>query len=163
MEPRLRRRRSKPEDEPRDPSRRGLESDTATSQRLRAIPRQGTRTERAVRRLLHEAGLRFRIENGDLPGSPDVANRRNRWAVFVHGCFWHHHVGCPRATVPKRNADFWKAKFAANRARDERAVRYLHNGDYYVLTLWECEVSNQARLRQRLSDLFHYARGKRAS
>src|SRR5213594_720187 len=99
--------------------------DPETSARLARIRQKDTAAEQAVRRVLHELGLRFRVRNRDLPGAPDAANRARRWAVFVHGCFWHAHAGCYRATVPKRNREFWVAKFADNRARDRRVTREL--------------------------------------
>ena len=88
-------------------------------------------------------------------GSPDVANRSQRWAVFVHGCYWHDHRGCRRATVPKRNTEFWLEKFAGNRRRDARALRQLRARGYRALVIWECEVERKreavaARVRRVL-------------
>lgn len=123
--------------------------DKATSARLGRIRQADTSPERAVRSALHSAGLRFRKSNRDLPGSPDIANRRARWAVFVHGCFWHQHKGCPRATSPKRNAAFWLEKFRANRERDRRVQRALRGMGYVVATFWECEADDTALLRMR--------------
>jgi len=70
-------------------------------------------------------GLRFRLHRADLPGTPDVVPPSWRVALFVHGCFWHRHPGCPKATVPKSNRAYWENKFAANVARDARASREL--------------------------------------
>ncbi len=98
-----------------------------------------------MREILSELGFRYRVTNRDLPGSPDLANRAHLWAVFVHGCFWHSHDGCPRATVPKRNHEFWVAKFAANRLRDARATIDLRKLGFRVLTVWECELKQRPR------------------
>jgi DNA mismatch endonuclease (patch repair protein) len=124
--------------------------DPATSARLGRIRQKDTAAEQAVRRLLHKLGLRFRIRNRDLPGAPDLANRTRLWAVFVHGCFWHAHAGCYRATVPKRNRAFWLGKFSANRARDARALRALRGLGYRVLVVWECELEAPSKLEARL-------------
>ncbi|MBK7831962.1 MAG: DNA mismatch endonuclease Vsr [Gemmatimonadetes bacterium] len=124
---------------------RKLVTDPETSKRLSRIPQRDTGPEVVVRRLLHALGLRFRVRNRDLPGSPDIANRTRRWAVFVHGCFWHAHTGCPKATTPKRNREFWEAKLAANRARDQRAVAQLRDAGWRVETVWECELSSADR------------------
>jgi DNA mismatch endonuclease, patch repair protein len=94
-------------------------------------------------------GHRFRVHNRGLPGSPDIANRSRKWVVFVHGCFWHRHAGCSRATTPRRNRDFWLAKFDANLARDERSVKALRLRGWKVVTIWECEVST-ARGRRKM-------------
>ncbi len=109
-----------------------------------------TEPEILVRRLLHRLGHRFRTVNRDLPGSPDVANRSKRWALFVHGCYWHAHQGCPRHTVPKRNRAFWVEKFRANRERDERVAATLEECGYTVVTVWECETLDLETLEQRL-------------
>ena len=134
-------------------ARHSLTVDPATSARLARIRQKDTAAEQAVRRVLHALGLRYRIRNRDLPGAPDAANRARRWAVFVHGCFWHSHTGCYRATVPKRNRVFWIAKFADNRARDQRVVRELRSCGYRAIVVWECHVKRPERLRRRLARL----------
>ena len=131
----------------------GLVVDPETSARLALIPQRRTKPELLVRRELHRCGKRFRVHNRDLPGSPDVANRRRRWAIFVHGCFWHHHEGCKRATVPKRNRAFWLEKFTANRERDRRCEDALKEAGFRVVTIWECQAEHQEQLRMILSRL----------
>src|SRR5262245_56966390 len=117
-------------------NRFGLVIDATTSARLGRIRQRDTAAELIVRAMVHGLGFRFRISNRDLPGSPDLANRFRRWAIFVHGCYWHSHPGCPRATVPKRNRAFWLAKFRANRLRDERVVAMLRGQAYRTLIIW---------------------------
>lgn len=124
--------------------------DAATSVRLGKIRQRDTSAERAVRRILFAAGLRYRIWNRDLPGSPDVANRRARWAVFVHGCFWHHHEKCAKATIPRNNRAFWIEKFAANAARDARVIAELRRLGYACAVVWECEITRDPKGVRRL-------------
>src|SRR5262249_22153551 len=90
-------------------------------------------------------GARFTTHNRDLPGSPDLANRSKGWSVFVHGCFWHGHEGCKKATVPKRNNAFWKKKIADNRARDVRKEAALRQLGHDVIVVWQCEAERLAR------------------
>jgi DNA mismatch endonuclease (patch repair protein) len=125
--------------------------DEATSRRMAGIRQRDTKPEQLVRRALAALGLRFRTHNRDLPGSPDIANRAKRWAVFVHGCYWHRHSGCKRATTPKRNTAFWIAKFSANVARDARARRALVARGFRVLTIWECATASDARLARSVA------------
>jgi len=132
--------------------------DRATSERLARFGHEASEPERLVRSHLGSAGLRFRTRNRDLPGSPDVANRTKRWAVFVHGCYWHHHAGCRRATVPTRNRDFWLAKFRANRRRDRRVVSELEERGFTVAVVWECEVATPAVLARKLSEILRAVR-----
>ena len=144
-----------------NPAMTNMETDSRTSRRLATIPQRDTSIERHVRRELFAMGLRFRTSNGDLPGSPDVANRRHRWAIFVHGCYWHHHDGCKRATIPTRNRNFWIEKFKGNRDRDQRAVAQLQELGYSCIVIWECEIKDRpAVARKKLVDLANHAYSK---
>lgn len=127
-----------------------LLTDEKTSARLGRVRQSDTAPELVVRRVLHGLGARFRTRARDLPGSPDISNRTRRWVIFVHGCFWHRHAGCRRATTPKRNAMFWEEKFAANVARDARAVAALRERGYAVLSVWECETTDLQSLKRTL-------------
>jgi DNA mismatch endonuclease (patch repair protein) len=135
---------------------RGLITDEATSARLGRIRQRGTLPELAVRRIVSSFGARFTTSNRDLPGSPDLANRRRGWAIFVHGCYWHSHEGCPRATIPTRNRSFWEEKFTANRARDRKTIRELRRAGFRTLVVWECETKSESmerKLRRFFSSL----------
>jgi DNA mismatch endonuclease (patch repair protein) len=128
--------------------------DDETSARMGRVRQKGTKPELIVRGLIYELGHRYRVENRDLPGSPDIANRRRGWAVFVHGCYWHRHRGCLMATTPRRNRAFWEVKFAANQARDRRALRQLRGLGYHTLVVWECQTKRPVALRRRLARWF---------
>jgi DNA mismatch endonuclease (patch repair protein) len=121
--------------------------DAATRSRImRAVPRRDTSTELKLRRALHRLGLRYRLHIRELAGSPDIVFIKPRLAVFVHGCYWHRHVGCRLATTPKSNAGFWMSKFIANVARDHRASASLKADGWEVVTVWQCEVDGSAEL-----------------
>jgi DNA mismatch endonuclease (patch repair protein) len=96
-------------------------------------------------------GLRFTTRNRDLPGSPDLANRSRRIAVFVHGCFWHRHVNCKHTTTPKTNPEFWLAKFARNVARDQESVKALRARGFSVAIIWGCESNQPTKVRRKLA------------
>ncbi|MGP1517701.1 MAG: very short patch repair endonuclease [Ottowia sp.] len=70
------------------------------SRTMRAVRSQDTGAEMAVRRFLHAQGLRFRLHDKRLSGTPDIVFASRRVAIFVHGCFWHQHPGCPAAARP---------------------------------------------------------------
>ena len=116
--------------------------DSATSARMARIRQKGTKVETHVATCLRAVGLHYRKNVKRLPGSPDFANSSRRWAVFVNGCFWHHHTGCRKATVPKSNTEFWTSKFRNNRQRDARAIARLRADGYKVVVVWECEVQH---------------------
>jgi DNA mismatch endonuclease, patch repair protein len=124
--------------------------DADSSRRMAGIRQKDTAPELAVRKMLVAEGANYRVRNKDLPGNPDVANRKRRWVIFVHGCYWHRHPGCKMATTPRRNADFWIAKFGANVRRDANAVAELELAGFRVLVVWECETRDETALRSRL-------------
>jgi DNA mismatch endonuclease (patch repair protein) len=107
------------------------------------VKSKNTVPEMTVRSLLHRLGYRFRLHRADLPGTPDIVLPRRRAVVFVHGCFWHQHAGCKRATLPTSNLEYWAAKLSRNTARDLRAVRQLRKLGWKVLIVWECQVNQQ--------------------
>lgn len=111
-----------------------------------------TKPEKLVRRLLHAMGRRFRLHRRDLPGTPDIVLPATRKAIFVHGCFWHRHEGCRKATTPKTRKIFWLDKFAANVERDARKELQLRAAGWDVITVWECETRDLATLEIRLRD-----------
>jgi DNA mismatch endonuclease (patch repair protein) len=125
-------------------------SDPNRSALMKRVRQRGTTAERAVAACFRSLGVSYRLNVRKLPGSPDFANCTKRWAVFVNGCFWHHHTGCRRASIPKSNTAFWTGKFADNRARDLRAINALRQSHFRVLIIWECEAVESERLRARL-------------
>jgi DNA mismatch endonuclease (patch repair protein) len=130
---------------------RNLESPQERSARMSAVRHHGTAPELVVRRLLKERNVRFRTDVRTLPGRPDLANQTRGFAIFVHGCFWHRHPDCPRATMPASNVEFWAAKFQRTVARDRAAVRELRRRGFAVLVIWECETKHEIDLAQKIS------------
>jgi DNA mismatch endonuclease Vsr len=118
---------------------------------MAGIRQANTAPEAKVGACLRLFDLHYRKNVKALPGSPDFANQKRRWAIFVHGCFWHHHSNCRKATVPKTNTAFWSGKFRANRKRDAAAIAKLRKQGYKVLLVWECQTSAfEQRLQQVL-------------
>ena len=109
---------------------------------MASIRGRDTRPELTVRSYLHRAEIRFRLGGCELPGRPDIVFARYRAAVFVHGCFWHRHAGCPKCTTPASRPDFWARKFTQNTERDRRNVELLQHLGWNVITVWECEVNS---------------------
>lgn len=123
--------------------------DAATRSRMMAaISRKDTSPELRVRRYLHRMGLRFRLHDASLPGSPDLVLPQHRAVVFVHGCFWHRHANCRFAYTPRSRQDFWRHKFETNQARDQRVAKALRQSGWRVFVVWECEVNNEHKLEQ---------------
>lgn len=107
---------------------------------MRGNRSRDTKPELLVRRLVHAAGLRYRVSarpETDLRRTADLLFRPARVAVFVDGCFWH---GCPEHYIrPKANDGYWSGKVARNRERDEETTRILTERGWTVLRFWEHE------------------------
>ena len=120
-------------------------SGNCSEQRSRLMARirsKDTGPEMSVRRALHKLGYRYRLHRSDLPGRPDLAFPSLGKVVFVNGCFWHMHQGCPRVRIPRNNRDYWKSKLERNRIRDTESIEALQRLGWEVLTVWECELRN---------------------
>lgn len=113
---------------------------------------KNTLPEMRVRKCAHALGYRFRLHRKTLPGSPDVVFPRLSKAIFVHGCFWHRHEGCSKASMPKTRQEYWSEKFSTNVARDAENVAAIEKLGWSVLTIWECETRNAADLTAILSE-----------
>jgi DNA mismatch endonuclease (patch repair protein) len=123
------------------------------SRNMAAVRSSDTTPERAVRSILHRLGLRFRLHQRSLPGTPDIVLKRHGIVVFMHGCFWHGH-DCPRGKVPSARPEFWLPKLQRNRERDRANVASLRKLGWRVLTVWECELREPKRLARRLARAF---------
>lgn len=103
------------------------------------VRQRDTAPEITLRRALWAAGMRYRLHDKRLPGTPDIVFGRGRLVVFVHGCFWHCH-GCPRSQrLPKANAEFWRVKLARNVERDAEAQSQLSDLGWRTAVVWQCE------------------------
>ncbi len=126
------------------------------SQRYHCMSRirgKNTKPEILVRKGLHARGFRFRLQDRRLPGRPDLVLPKYGVAIMVNGCFWHGHKGCRYATRPKSNVEFWDAKIARNRHRDEVTTAHLEALGWTVIAVWECELRNSSQLNARLDAL----------
>ncbi len=107
---------------------------------MRQVKAANSKPEMIVRRLLHRLGYRFRLHRKDLPGKPDIVLPKYKSAIFIHGCFWHHHEGCKKSKLPTSNAQFWREKIMANVTRDKQSLDALSKLGWKVMVIWECEV-----------------------
>ena len=114
--------------------------DKSTRARIMSNVRQKhTGPEKLLRSILHRSGLRFKLHDKKLPGSPDLVFPRFGAVVFVHGCYWHRH-GCFRSTMPQTRREFWQEKFRTNTRRDARNVERLLGCGWRVMIVWECAL-----------------------
>lgn len=126
------------------------------SYNMSRIRSKDTKPEKLVRKYLFSRGLRYRKCDKRYPGKPDMIFPKYRTAVFVNGCFWHSHEGCPGFVMPKSKLEYWQAKFERNKQRDAKHICELRADGWYVITVWECELKKavrEARLLKLYSEI----------
>lgn len=120
--------------------RNPIPSSQAALRRMQAAKPIDTAPEKALRFLLHQNGLRYRIHVRpikELNRTADIVFRSAKVAVFVDGCFWH---GCPiHGTQAKANATFWRNKIKQNQKRDVNTTKRLKEAGWKVVRVWEHE------------------------
>ena len=104
---------------------------------------KNTKPEMLVRARLRAAGLTGYRLQWKVPGRPDIAWPGKRVALFINGCFWHRHEGCPYATTPKSHVEYWVVKFDRNVERDERNLQALREAGWTVHVIWECQLKKK--------------------
>ena len=90
--------------------------------------------------MLRELGFPgYRLDWKKAPGHPDIAYPGRKIAIFIHGCYWHH---CPTCNlpIPKKNPEYWEAKFRRNQERDERTRAALEAAGWKVAVIWEHQL-----------------------
>ena len=131
---------------------------------MKGNKRANTKPEMLVRQKLREAGLPGYRLQWRVPGRPDIAYPGRKVAIFVNGCFWHR---CPHCnpSMPKRNVEFWEAKFRRNTERDAAALTELAAMGWTAITIWECELKRDRidATMQRVADTVRAAQPERSS
>ena len=119
-----------------------VHSPETRSYNMSCIRGKNTKPEELVRKYLFAQGFRYRKNDAQLPGKPDIVLPKYKTVIFVNGCFWHAHEGCRYFIWPKNNAEFWKKKIGGNIERDAKNQRLLTELGWRVIVVWECELKN---------------------
>lgn len=126
------------------------------SQRSRVMSRvrsNNTKIEQIVRSSLHRQGFRFRKNVKTLPGRPDLVLTKYQAVIFVHGCFWHGHIGCRKSRLPTTRAAFWEEKISGNLHRDAQKLSELLQEGWRVAIIWECILKKTATAESAIDEL----------
>ncbi|MBI2417279.1 MAG: DNA mismatch endonuclease Vsr [Ignavibacteriales bacterium] len=102
-----------------------------------------TKPELCIRTTLFKMGYRFRLHRDDLPGKPDIVLPKYKTVIFVHGCFWHGHQNCKKASIPKSNTQFWLNKIRNNIIRFNIQKGILIEQGWRVFVIWECTIMKE--------------------
>lgn len=115
------------------------------SYNMSRVRSKDTKPELLVRKYLFGRGFRYRLQDKRLPGKPDLVLKKYRTVIFVNGCFWHGHAGCPKAKLPDTRRDWWAEKIQTNTDRDRRNIAELEAAGWHVITVWQCELTAKRR------------------
>lgn len=110
------------------------------------IKGKNTKPEILVRKYLFHHGFRYRVNVKRLPGTPDIVLRKYRTVIFVNGCFWHGHEGCPDFRPPRSRVEWWTEKLRRNKERDARVREELRTMGWNTMVIWECQLKPKERL-----------------
>lgn len=111
---------------------------------MAGIRATNTRPEVTLRSALHSKGLRYRLNDRNLPGKPDLVFPKYKAVLFVHGCFWHKH-DCHLFKWPSTRQEFWRTKLNWNSERDALVVKTLTGAGWRVGIVWECALKGKLR------------------
>ena len=122
-----------------------VHSSDVRSYNMSKIRSKDTKTELLVRKFLFSQGFRFKLHDKKLPGQPDIVLPKYKTVIFVHGCFWHGHENCQKASIPKTRTDWWLDKILKNTYNDRQASKLLKQDGWNVLIVWECKLQKRER------------------
>ena len=128
------------------------------SYNMSQIRNKDTKPEGLVRKYLFSQGFRYRKNDTQLPGKPDIVLPKYKTVIFVNGCFWHGHEGCKYFVWPKNNEKFWRNKISSNISRDSDNHTRLEQMGWKVIVVWECQLKKQ-NLYQTLTQLCAQIKG----
>lgn len=115
------------------------------SYNMSQIRSKNTKPEEIVRKYLFSKGFRYRKNDKRYPGRPDIILPKYKTAIFVNGCFWHMHDGCPKFIMPKSNIEYWKPKLERNKRHDIENKIALEKQGWKVIVVWECDLKKDKK------------------
>jgi len=124
------------------------------SEIMRSIRGKNTSPELTIRKFLRVQGVRYRLHDSQLPGTPDIILPGLKICIFVHGCFWHGCSVCADGVRKvKSNREYWLEKIQANQRRDRLKQAQLRKAGWRVLVIWECKVGNATALARLVKQI----------
>jgi DNA mismatch endonuclease Vsr len=112
------------------------------SEIMRSVKNKNTLPELIVQSFLRDLNLSYEREKIVLHCKPDIVIEPIHKVIFIHGCFWHGHT-CKRGQLPTTNREFWEAKIAKNKERDEKNYVELEGVGCKFLVIWSCEIKKK--------------------
>ena len=97
-----------------------------------------SKLEDLVAHELFRRGVRYRRNNRQLLGKPDISISKYKIVIFIDSCFWH---SCPvHGTRPKSNVDFWNKKLNRNVEKAIEVNKFYESNNWNILRVWEHDI-----------------------
>ena len=122
------------------------------SRMMQGIRDRNTVPELLVRQALNRRGIKYRLNATNLPGRPDIINRKRQLAIQVRGCFWHQH-SCKNGHLPKSRTGYWHKKLLGNVARDKTNDQFLRKMGFKLFIIWECWTKDYERINRSVDKI----------
>lgn len=139
---------------PRFNEESGFYTTKKRSKMMSKIRGKNTKPEMAFRRALWAKGVRYRVNNKSLPGTPDISILRYRLAVFIDGEFWHGYDWEEKKGKLKTNREFWIPKIERNMQKDREVNLALAQMGFTVFRFWTKEIKTD--LERCVNDVWGY-------
>lgn len=124
-------------------SKHGFETTKERSDLMRKIKAKNTTPEIVLRKTLWNEGIRYRKENKEIIGNPDISLKKYKIAIFIDGEFWHGYNWQEKKEKIKSNREYWIRKIESNIARDKKNNQMLYEQNWIVLRFWEHEIKKE--------------------
>lgn len=107
---------------------------------MQANKSTGTKPEILLAKMLFARGYRYKKNDKDVFGHPDLTFKKIKLAIFVDGEFWHGKDWEKRKKDHKTNKDFWIKKIERNIERDKEVNEELKKQGWIILRFWSKEI-----------------------
>lgn len=130
---------------PRFSEEEGFYTTRKRSKMMSKIHSKNTKPELIFRKALWKRGIRYRVNNKQLPGKPEVIIKKYKLAIFIDGEYWHVYNWDERKPKLKTNPRFWIPKIERNMQRDKEVNQQLQNMEYTIFRFWVHEIKDNLK------------------
>ncbi|MDE7310142.1 MAG: very short patch repair endonuclease [Eubacterium sp.] len=113
-----------------------------THKTMKKLKSNDTSIETILRKELWKRGYRFRKNDTELPGKPDIVLTKYKIAIFCDGEFFHGKDWELRKPKLEQgnNGDYWVKKISRNRERDDVTNKKLSFMGWTVIRFWGNDI-----------------------
>jgi DNA mismatch endonuclease vsr len=110
---------------------------------MQAIRSSNTKAEILLAKALFSKGYRYRKNNKNVFGTPDLTFKKIKLAIFVDGEFWHGKDWENRKNNIETNKEYWIKKIESNIKRDIKVNDILLSQNWTVLRFWAKDIEKK--------------------